>query len=119
MCIYSPMPHTLSYCALIGKCALIRSNTVFLFFGTVWVNFRRRVSAVNWSNRYFYGQVDTSIMAFNSMLISRILLLKMATISFMLTHCILVDSSTVIYWSSLFVIFGVLCRSILSLLFYF
>ena len=22
------MPHTLSYCALIGKCALIRSNTV-------------------------------------------------------------------------------------------
>ena len=29
MCIYSPMPHTLSYCALIGKCALIRSNTVF------------------------------------------------------------------------------------------
>ena len=28
MCIYSPMPHTLSYCALIGKCALIRSNTV-------------------------------------------------------------------------------------------
>ena len=30
MCIYSPMPHTLSYCALIGKCALIRSNTVFI-----------------------------------------------------------------------------------------
>ena len=28
MCIYSPLPHTLSYCALIGKCALIRSNTV-------------------------------------------------------------------------------------------
>ena len=28
MCIYSPMPHTLSYSALIGKCALIRSNTV-------------------------------------------------------------------------------------------
>ena len=28
MCIYSPMPHTLSYCALIGKCALIMSNTV-------------------------------------------------------------------------------------------
>ena len=28
MCIYRPMPHTLSYCALIGKCALIRSNTV-------------------------------------------------------------------------------------------
>ena len=28
MCIYSPMPHILSYCALIGKCALIRSNTV-------------------------------------------------------------------------------------------
>ena len=28
MCIYSPMPHTLSYCALIGKCALIRSITV-------------------------------------------------------------------------------------------
>ena len=28
MCIYSPMPHTLSYCALIGKCALIRLNTV-------------------------------------------------------------------------------------------
>ena len=28
MCIYSPMPHTLSYCALIGKCALIRSNMV-------------------------------------------------------------------------------------------
>ena len=28
MCIYSPMPHTLSYCALIGRCALIRSNTV-------------------------------------------------------------------------------------------
>ena len=28
MCIYSPMPHTLSYCALIGKCGLIRSNTV-------------------------------------------------------------------------------------------
>ena len=23
------MPHTLSYCALIGKCALIRSNTVY------------------------------------------------------------------------------------------
>ena len=32
MCIYSPMPHTLSYCALIGKCALIRSNTVSTFF---------------------------------------------------------------------------------------
>ena len=31
MCIYSPMPHTLSYCALIGKRALIRSNTVKLF----------------------------------------------------------------------------------------
>ena len=31
MCIYSPMPHTLSYCALIGKCALIRSNTVIVF----------------------------------------------------------------------------------------
>ena len=31
MCIYSPMPHTLSYCALIGKCALIRSNTVAEF----------------------------------------------------------------------------------------
>ena len=30
MCIYSPMPHTLSYCALIGKCALIRSNTVVI-----------------------------------------------------------------------------------------
>ena len=30
MCIYSPMPHTLSYCALIGKCTLIRSNTVGL-----------------------------------------------------------------------------------------
>ena len=30
MCIYSPMPHTLSYCALIGKCALIRSNMVFI-----------------------------------------------------------------------------------------
>ena len=28
MCIYGPMPHTLSYCSLIGKCALIRSNTV-------------------------------------------------------------------------------------------
>ena len=28
MCIYSPMPHTLSYCALLGKCALTRSNTV-------------------------------------------------------------------------------------------
>ena len=28
MCIYSPMPHTLPYGALIGKCALIRSNTV-------------------------------------------------------------------------------------------
>ena len=29
------MPHTLSYCALIGKCALIRSNTVYalLFVG--------------------------------------------------------------------------------------
>ena len=32
MCIYSPMPHTLSYCALIGKCALIRSNTVVTSF---------------------------------------------------------------------------------------
>ena len=32
MCIYSPMPHTLSYCALIGKCALIRSNTVVFTF---------------------------------------------------------------------------------------
>ena len=31
MWIYSPMPHTLSYCALIGECALIRSNTVFIF----------------------------------------------------------------------------------------
>ena len=30
MCIYSPMPNALSYCALIGKCALIRSNTVKL-----------------------------------------------------------------------------------------
>ena len=28
MGIYSPMPHTLSYCALMGKCALIRLNTV-------------------------------------------------------------------------------------------
>ena len=28
MCIYSPVPHTLSCCVLIGKCALIRSNTV-------------------------------------------------------------------------------------------
>ena len=28
MCISSPMPHTLSYCALIGKCAQIRSHTV-------------------------------------------------------------------------------------------
>ena len=26
------MAHTLSYCALIGKCALIRSNTVFIYF---------------------------------------------------------------------------------------
>ena len=26
------MPHTLSYCALIGKCALIRSNTVIRFW---------------------------------------------------------------------------------------
>ena len=31
MCIYRPMPHTLSYCALIGKCALIRSNSVDIF----------------------------------------------------------------------------------------
>ena len=31
MCIYSPTPHKLSYCALIGKCALIRSNTVYFF----------------------------------------------------------------------------------------
>ena len=31
MCIYSPMPHTLSYCAVIGKCAIIRSNTVNYF----------------------------------------------------------------------------------------
>ena len=30
MCIYSPMPHTLSYYALIGKCALIRLNTVVI-----------------------------------------------------------------------------------------
>ena len=30
MCIYSPMLHTLSYCVLIGKCALIRSNMVCL-----------------------------------------------------------------------------------------
>ena len=30
MCNYSPMPHTLSYCALIGKCALIRLNTVMI-----------------------------------------------------------------------------------------
>ena len=35
MCIYSPMPHTLSYCALIGKCALIRSNTVNLKLCTI------------------------------------------------------------------------------------
>ena len=33
MCIYSPMPHTLSYCALIGKGALIRSNTVIFYKG--------------------------------------------------------------------------------------
>ena len=35
MCIYSPMPHTLSYCALIGKCALIRSNTVIEFENSI------------------------------------------------------------------------------------
>ena len=35
MCIYSPMPHTLSYCALIGKCALIRSNTVCHHYSAV------------------------------------------------------------------------------------
>ena len=35
MCIYSPMPHTLSYCALIGKCVLIRSNTVVEFANSV------------------------------------------------------------------------------------
>ena len=28
MCTYSPKPHTLPCCALIGECALIRSNTV-------------------------------------------------------------------------------------------
>ena len=40
MCIYSPMPHTLSYCALIGKCALIRSNTVMKKMHTcVMVNY--------------------------------------------------------------------------------
>ena len=36
MCIYSPMPHTLSYCALIGKCALIRSNTVLYYYVYIW-----------------------------------------------------------------------------------
>ena len=35
MYIYSPMPHTLSYCALIGKCALIRSITVVICGKTV------------------------------------------------------------------------------------
>ena len=39
MCIYSPMPHTLSYCALIGKCALIRSNTVLKFHHQTLLNF--------------------------------------------------------------------------------
>ena len=38
MCIYSPMPHTLSYCALIGKCALIRSNTVSVCLNQVAFN---------------------------------------------------------------------------------
>ena len=41
MCIYSPMPHTLSYCALIGKCALIMSNTVLILLYTLVKAFDR------------------------------------------------------------------------------
>ena len=40
MCIYSPMPHTLSYCALIGKCALIRSNTVDKALYTLYMKYQ-------------------------------------------------------------------------------
>ena len=44
MCIYSPIPHTLSYCALIGKCALIRSNAVIsnLAFMNNYANLKSR-----------------------------------------------------------------------------
>ena len=42
MCIYSPMPHTLSYCALIGECALIGSNTVSGMMGELGESVVRR-----------------------------------------------------------------------------
>ena len=53
MCIYSPMPHTLSYCALIGKCALIRSNTVFKECEKKMYSFSyfvEKIHIVNWEN---------------------------------------------------------------------
>ena len=47
------MPHTLSYCALIGKCALIRSNTVYknLRLKSVW-NLRTLDLQKSWTYVY-------------------------------------------------------------------
>ena len=69
MCIYSPMPHTLSYCALIGKCALIRSNTVLYIctkfcqsisksFGVTDTNSRDDTKVVINVDRKMQGQMD-------------------------------------------------------------
>ena len=65
MCIYSPMPHTLSYCALIGKCALIRSNTVFDYILKIKVVSFQKISELHYirthdnarsvSETYFLG----------------------------------------------------------------
>ena len=51
MCIYSPMPHTLSYCGLIGKCALIRSNMVFQF---IFKTTGKMVISCNEQSLYMY-----------------------------------------------------------------
>ena len=70
MCIYSPMPHTLSYCALIGKCALIRSNTVHLVLlcqASLWAVYMRSISGIFQGNKYLCRGSNSSIFIFASL----------------------------------------------------
>ena len=72
MCIYSPMPHTLSYCALIGKFALIRSNTVYDISGIMEIYRQRHLVDRREPKFFLHYMVSLKLQYFTFIVIEKI-----------------------------------------------
>ena len=66
------MPHTLSYCALIGKCALIRLNTVILR--------KMRLEPIN--------DITVKILKIGTPEIITIIVLRLERLDFTVQYCV-------------------------------